>query len=147
MGAEQEANMALLRHVHERVNEGNVDVFNEALAAGYARHCQAMPPGAQEIHGPEPLKAFVREHLQAFPDWHDTIDFMFATDDWVAYQTTGTGTQTGPFGPFPATGKAVKLVSLIIQRMEDGKVAETWISWDNLAFLTQLGHVVAPSAE
>ena len=144
MGTVQEANMALLRRVHDQVNQGNFEVFDEALATGYARHCQAMPPGAQEIRGAGPLKAFVREHLEAFPDWHDTIDFMFASDDRVAYQTTSTGTQTGQIGPFPPTGRKVKLVSIIIQRLENGKVAETWISWDNVALLTQLGHL-APS--
>ena len=144
MGQEQERNMALVRNVHEQVNQGNHAVFKEALAPDYARHCQAMPPEAQEIRGPEPLAAFVRDHLEAFPDWHDDIDLMFASDDRVAYITTSTGTQTGVMGPFPATGKKVKLVSIIIQRLESEKIVETWISWDNVSFLTQLGHL--PSA-
>jgi len=28
----------------------------------------------------------------------------------------------------------------VIQRIEDGKVAETWISWDNVTMLMQLGY-------
>jgi len=140
MGEVQERNMAIVRHVHEQVNRGIQAVFDEVLAADYARHCQAMPPEAQELRGAEPLKAFVREHLVAFPDWQDNIDFMFATDDKVAYVTTSTGMQTGQMGPFPPTGKRVKLVSIIIQRLENEKIAETWISWDNVSFMTQLGH-------
>jgi len=140
MGQEQEANMAIVRGVHERLNRGDITVFGEVLAEDYARHCQAMPPEAQEIRGAEPLVAFVREHLAGYPDWTDNIDFMFAAGDKVAYVTTSTGTQTGPMGPFPPTGKEVKLVSMIIQRLENGKIAETWISWDNVSFLTQLGH-------
>jgi predicted ester cyclase len=146
MGEVQEANMAIVRNVHEQVNDGNLAVFDEVLAPDYARHCQAMPPQAREIRGAEPLKAFVRENLAAFPDWHDNIDFMFAADDKVAYITTSTGTQTGQFGPFPPTGKRVKLVSIIIQRLENGKVAETWISWDNVSWMTELGHMPAPAA-
>ena len=42
-------NMALVRHVHEEVGKGNVDVFDEALAENYVRHCQAMPPEDQAI--------------------------------------------------------------------------------------------------
>jgi steroid delta-isomerase-like uncharacterized protein len=145
MGEMQEANMAVVREVHERVNRGDITVFKEVLAANYSRHCQAMPPEAQEIRGAEPLVAFVREHLSAFPDWNDNIDFMFATDDKVAYVTTSTGTQTGPMGPYPPTGRTVELVSIIIQRLENGKIAETWISWDNVSFLTQLGHLPASS--
>lgn len=143
MGKVQEENMAIVRSVHERVNRGDITVFDEVLAADYARHCQAMPPEAQEIRGSGPLIAFVREHLEAFPDWNDNIDFMFAADDKVAYITTSTGTQTGQMGPFPPTGKRVKLVSMIIQRLENQKIAETWISWDNVSFLQQLGHFPA----
>jgi predicted ester cyclase len=65
---------------------------------------------------------------------------MFATDDKVAYVTTSTGTQTGQMGHFSPTGKRVKLVSSSIQRLENEKIAETWISWDNVSFMTQLGH-------
>jgi predicted ester cyclase len=42
-------------------------------------------------------------------------------------------------GGFPATGKTFTLVNIIIQRLEDGKVVETWVSWDDVAFLSQLG--------
>lgn len=140
MGKVQELNMAVLRRVHEEINRGNQKIFQEVLAPTYSRHCQAMPPGAQEMTSAEPLIGFVREHLAAFPDWHDVIDLMFAADDKVAYIVTSTGTQTGDMGPFPATGKKVKLVNMVIQRLENGKIAETWISWDNVSFLTQLGH-------
>jgi predicted ester cyclase len=99
-----------------------------------------MPPEAQEIRGAKPLKKFVREFVAAFPDWQDHIDLMFAADDKVAYITTSTATQTGQMGPFPPTGKRVKLVSIIIHRLENEKIAETWISWDNVSFMTQLGH-------
>jgi len=29
-----------------------------------------------------------------------------------------------------------------MQRLEDGRIVETWVSWDNVAFLTQLGHML-----
>jgi len=44
-------------------------------------------------------------------------------------------------GDLPASGKSFTLVNLIIHRLEDGKIAETWVSWDNVAMLTQLGHL------
>jgi predicted ester cyclase len=54
------------------------------------------------------------------------------------------GVQTGPMGGFPATGKEFALVNIIIQRLEDGKIVETWVSWDNVAFLSQLGLMPPP---
>jgi len=146
METPQEKNKAIVRYVHDQVNKGNLDVFEEVLSADYSSHCQAMPPGAQEIRGAGPLVAFVKEHIRAFPDWHDDIDFLLAEGDLVSYATMSSGTQTGAMGPFPASGKSVRLVSLIIQRFESGKIAETWISWDNVSFLTQLGHMASPPA-
>ena len=64
---------------------------------------------------------------------------MIAEGDKVAYVSTISGTQTGPMGGLPASGKDFTLVNIIIQRLEDGKIAETWVSWDNVAMLTQLG--------
>jgi predicted ester cyclase len=43
-------------------------------------------------------------------------------------------------GPFPASGNRVDLKFIGILRIENGKVAEIWVEWDNLTVLTQLGH-------
>ena len=59
----------------------------------------------------------------------DTLSNMIADGDRVAYVSTMTGTQTGPMGRFPATGKTFTLVNIIMQRLKDGKVVETWVSW------------------
>jgi predicted ester cyclase len=71
---------------------------------------------------------------------------MIARGDKVAYVLTMKGIQTGPMGDLPATGKEFTLVNIIIQRMEEGKVAETWVSWDNVAFLSQLGDFPPPAS-
>ncbi len=33
-----------------------------------------------------------------------------------------------------------------ILRLEEGKIAEMWVTWDNLAGLSQLGHMPVPAA-
>ena len=104
----------------------------------HARHSQAtteMP----EIRGREQMVGFFRATFAAFPDWHEEIVLMIAEGDKVAYITTGTATHTGPLGDIPPTGKKVAIDNFIVQRIEDGKIAETWVGWDNLAVLTQLG--------
>ncbi len=138
----EEQNMATVRMVHnELIKNGNIniDIFDEVLTDNYVRHCQAMPPDLQEIHGSEQLKIFVKDFLIAVPDITETIDLMFADSDKVAYITTMKGTQTGTMDGLPPSGKEFTCVNIIIQRLEDGKIAETWISWDNVAILTQLG--------
>ncbi|TKJ40239.1 ester cyclase [candidate division LCP-89 bacterium B3_LCP] len=143
----EERNKAIVRHVHEEVAKGNAAVFDEVLASNYIRHCQAMPPELQELHGTEQFKAFVKDFMKAVPDAHDSIDLMIAEGDKVAYIATTTGTQVGQMGPFPASGKEFTLVNIIIHRLEDGKIAETWVSWDNVAFLTQLGFFPPPGED
>lgn len=141
-----EENKEIVRRVMaEGVNRGDLEVFREMLAPGYVRHSQAtteMP----EIHGVEEMLAFLRWNFTAFPDWHEEIDLMIAEGDKVAYITTGTGTHTGPMGDIPPTEKKVEVVNFIVQRIEGGKIAESWVGWDNLAVLMQLGLLTDPEA-
>lgn len=134
-----EENKELVRRVTtEGVNTGDLEVFREMLASDYVRHSQATP-GMEEIRGVEVMLNFLQTHFTAFPDWHEEIDLMIAEGDKVAYITTGTGTHTGPMGEVPPTGKRVEVISYAVQRIEGGKIAETWVGWDNLAVLSQLG--------
>lgn len=133
------------RAIAEGVNAGNLEVFRAMLAPDYARHSQAtteMP----EIRGVEAMLEFLEASFTTFPDWHEEIELMIAEGDKVAYVTTGTGTQTGPMGDIPPTGKKVEITNYIVQRIENGKIAETWIGWDNLAALVQLGLFPPPDA-
>lgn len=134
-----EANKELIRHViTEGVNTGDLEVFGNMLASDYSRHSQAtseMP----EIRGVEAMLAFLQAQYAAFPDYHEEIDLMIAEGDKVAYITTGTGTHMGPLGDIPPTGKKMEIVNFVVQRIQNGRIAETWIGWDNMAALSQLG--------
>jgi predicted ester cyclase len=143
----EEQNIALIKRIHSEISNGNIAIFDEVLAPDYVRHCQAMPPELWEINDNSVFKAFVADFLKAVPDCNDEIEFIIADSNMVTYVTTTTGTQTGPMGDLPPSGKKFMLKNIVIQRIEDGKVAETWISWDNVALLTQLGFFPPPSAE
>ena len=83
--------------------------------------------------------------LVSFPDQRVTVEQLIAEGDYVAVRATYTGTQTGPMGEFPATGRKVEAPFLAIFRIEAGQVAELWVEWDNLAMLTQLGLFPPPA--
>ena len=143
----EEQNKALVQRIHAEVSKGNLEIFDEVLTPDYVRHCQAMPPELQEIRGTEVFKAFVIDFVNAVSYCKDEIEFIIADSNMVAYVTTTTGTQTGPMGGLPASGKEFMLKNIVIQRIEDGKVAETWISWDNVAMLSQLGFFPPPTGD
>lgn len=146
--AEMEAeNIATVKRIHAEMAKGNMDVFDETLAPNYVRHCQAMPPDLQEMHGSEQLKAFVGDFISSVSDFSETFDVIVADSDKVAYVTTMSGTHTGTMGGLPASGKKFTCVNIIIQRFEDGKIAESWVSWDNVAMLSQLGFFPPPDAQ
>jgi steroid delta-isomerase-like uncharacterized protein len=140
----EQRNMAVVRKAHADLAAGDFEAFKEAIAPNYVRHCQAMPPEFQELRGTKEFFAFLEDFVEAVPNYTDTLSNMIAQGDRVAYVSTMTGTQTGPMGELPASGKSFTLVNIIIQRLEDGKVAETWVSWDNVAFLSQLGFMPEP---
>ena len=143
----EDQNKALVQQIHAEVSKGNLEIFDEVLSPDYVRHCQAMPPELQEIHGTEVFKAFVADFVNSVSNCRDEIEFIIADSNMVAYVTTTTGTQTGPMGDLPASGKDFMLKNIVIQRIEDGKIAETWISWDNVAMLTQLGFFPPPATD
>lgn len=123
----------------EGVNKQNPDAWDSVLSADYVRHCDAMPPDMQEIHGIETMKEFLAGHFVAFPDWHEEITQIVVQGDRVAMVTIGTGTMTGQLGPFAPTNKKVREMNIMIHRIENGNIAETWITWDNLNFMNQAG--------
>ena len=143
----EKQNKALVQRIHAEISKGKMEIFDEVLSPNYIRHCQAMPPEFQELHGTDQFKLFIRDFLHAVPDCKDSVLFIIAEGDKVAYVTTMTGTQTGPMGELPASGKEFTLTNMVIHRIEHGKIMETWVSWDNVAMLSQIGFFPSPPPE
>ncbi|UCC82508.1 MAG: ester cyclase [Gemmatimonadota bacterium] len=135
-----EENKATVRRMLGRLSAGDISGFTDALARDYVRHCQAMPPDLQEIRGRDAMRQWLESNQATFPDYSEELECLIAEGDFVAWRSRGTGTQRGALGAFPATNKRIDLTIIGMHRFdEEGLVAETWTSWDNLAALTQLG--------
>jgi len=141
-----EKNKSIVRGYLEEVwNKRNSAALERFIAPDYVRHCEAMPPPLQELQGIEGLQQMFSMTMAAFPDWNEQIEILVAEGDKVAYLSKATATQKGPFGPFPASGKSFKVTIIGIHRIANGKIAETWVTWDNVAWLTQMGHFPPPA--
>lgn len=134
-----EAHKLMVRRILERISAGDSAGFTAALAPNYVRHCQAMPPELQEIHGREAMQAWLLANQATFPDYHEELEWLVAEGEYVAWRSRGRGTMAGPMGPFPPTGRTMEIAIIGMHRFEHGLIAETWTSWDNLAALMQLG--------
>jgi predicted ester cyclase len=64
---------------------------------------------------------------------------VVAGDDLIGVFATYEGTHLGPLGAFPPTGKRAKFDFAGVFRVENDKLAEFWITWDNMTILGQLG--------
>lgn len=136
--AQLDENKDIARQMVDAVNNRDYEIMDELFVPNFIRHCQATPD--LNIQSLEEMKEFLKGDLNVFPDSHIDIEMLIAEGDLVAGLFTFAATQEGAMGPFPATGKKVDLKYLGILRFEDGKIAEMWVEWDNIAILTQLGH-------
>jgi len=132
-----EANKALVRTFNEAVDNRAYDVLDELLTEDFHRHSAASPEA--NATNREEMKAFLQATEGTFPDVQNIIVMMVAEGDMVAVYTTFTGTMNGPMGDIPPTGNRVEVPFLSFLRITDGKIAEMWVEWDNITFLSQLG--------
>jgi predicted ester cyclase len=86
------------------------------------------------------VKEFFHQDTLTFPDSVQTIKLLIAENDLVATWCSYEGIQQGPIGPFPASGRKAEFDFGALFRIEHGKIAEWWVTWDNVTILKALGH-------
>lgn len=137
-----EQSKALIRRLFEEgINQKRPSVFGELIAPNFVIY--DAPPGMQ--HGPEGFRQFVELFLTALPDAHVTFEDEFADGDVVIHRGYVTATHQGEFQGIPPTGKQVKIKTLDIWRVADGKAVENWVQMDMLGLMQQLGVIPAPT--
>lgn len=141
MRTTSEENKILVRRFEEAMNTRQLENLDEIMAPAFVRHCEATPH--LDIRSLEQFKEFLRQDAAMFPDNTQTFTQVVAEGDRMGFWATYEGTQTGQMGPFPPSGKKARFSFAGVLRVEDGKLAELWITWDNMAILAQLGHLPA----
>ena len=133
-----ESNKQLARKSFEEPwNQGNFESITELYADDLTAHGLGVdvPPGV------EGLKQFITIYRTAFPDVQFTIDDQIAETDKVATRWTATGTHKGPMLGVEPTGDQVTVTGMVIDRIDNGKIVETWYNFDALGQLRQMGIV------
>ena len=139
MPTTNEQNKAVIRRVLEAMNSRQLDGLDDLIAPDVVRHCPATP--GVDVRSLNQLKEFLRQDAEVFPDNTQTITHLVAEGDLVAVWATYEGTQKGPMGPFPPSGIRARFDFGAVFRVENGKITEWWITWDNMAILRALGHL------
>ena len=137
----EEQNKKIVRRFAEEEDKGNVlDIIDEIVAPDVIYHY----PNNDEVIGYETIKQNYAQLHKAFPDIKHTIEFQIAEDDLVTTYYTWRGTQKGEWVGIEPTGRKITLTILEVCRFKDGKIVETWVEFEFLGFMQQLGMELKP---
>jgi len=115
------------------------DVWNgEREPAAYELIADGCP--GLDGSGPDAVLAWHADRRASFPDLRYAIVDVVAAADRAAVRWRAAGTQRGPFGPVPATGRRVEYSGATFLRLDaDGKIADVWSVNELFGVLEQLG--------
>ncbi|MER7409334.1 MULTISPECIES: ester cyclase [Streptomyces] len=113
-------------------NRGDTDALDRLLAPGYTRHGRTEQTR-------DDLKAGIRACREGMPDLRTVIDDYVADGDRLAVRWHSSGTHTGFLLGTPATGRRLTVSGATFSRVEDGTIAEEWVTWDPRQMLHALG--------
>jgi steroid delta-isomerase-like uncharacterized protein len=131
-----EDNKRLVRRFYEAIDKGDMDAMDEFVAENYIDH--NPPPFPDLPGGREGLKQAFKIFWQATPG-HHRIEDQIAEGDRVVTRLTSYGKHEGDLPGAPRTGNDLKMTSITIHRIADGKLAEKWAEKDVIGFLRQIG--------
>lgn len=137
----QEDSKSVVRTFVEAINAKDWTRLRSVVAPDFKRHSVAA--GEPGVRSAEELVAFLMNEYATFPDAHETLLDLVAEAQKVAARHLFRGTQLGPMGQLPPSGKVLEATYLAIYRLHHGRIVEAWAEWDNLAGLRQLGHGAA----
>lgn len=135
-----EANKALARQAQQMWSTGDIATAGDIYASAYVNH----EPADDGKTRPVDLKTY----LAAIADFHRsfnpidvTVLSQTAEADMVATRWQLSAIHTGDFMGLAATGKEIVYSGIRIDRIENGRIAESWGNWNKYGLLSQLGLV------
>ena len=128
-----EENKALVRRfIEEAYNKRNLAVVDELVASNHAW-----------------LGEFVRKVQGDWPDLRISVEDQVAEGDKVVTRWTARATHTLPvitaYGSMAPTNKQIAVPGISVDRIEGGKIVETWSNGDTLSEYQQLGAIPTPA--
>jgi len=123
-------------------NTGNVALVEEIFTPDYKLHLvgRAEP----EVVGTAALAEIVNFYNTAYPGMNYYAEEVMISGDRVIMRLNFTGTNTGPRGDMPPTGKTVNSKALVISQFKNGKISEEWVYVNRASVYRQLGYKLIP---
>ncbi|MEZ2415617.1 ester cyclase [Muriicola sp. E247] len=142
-GPESTSNVekVVITYVDSCWNTGDFSALDSIVGKGFVRNLN----GLEVANGPMELEAYIQNYIRAFPNLRITVNKFIEKDDKVILEWSFSGTNTGEFAEFIATGKKaiVNGVTLITFDSE-GKMIQENTYYNELYLLQQLGFTLNP---
>lgn len=133
-------NERVLRDFFDRVwNTGDASAVGDFVAPAYTIHSDPGDPWDGQTLDIGGFSNRLVTSRGPFPDLSFEIQDAVATDDRVAVSWIMSGTNTGPMGSLPPTGRPITVAGLTIYYFRDGKLTGHRQVVDRLAVVQQLG--------
>ena len=118
-------------------------IRREHLEAWVADMLERNQAGTVSI--PDEVRGYFKGYVAAFPDGRNELVKAIESSDGIVIEARFTGTNTGPMGKTPPTGKRVDWPFVVVLDMQNGKAKAHRGYGDQVALLTQLGLMPGPA--
>jgi len=128
---------AIVRRLYEDVwNRRKLDAVSGLFSPSHALRDNTS---SESSVGPEAYRALVAKYLAAFPDLRFTVEDTVTEKDKLVASWTISGTHQGDFMGIRPTNKKVSVEGITIHYLANGKIIDSYVSWDALGLMRQLG--------
>lgn len=131
----QEEKACSRRMLEEVFSQGKLEVADEIVDPDAEMH----DPAFAGPRGPAGVKQMASKYRAAFPDLKCIVQDQVAEGDKVVTRWIAKGTHRGELEGIGPTGKSTCITGITIDRYANGKVVESWINWDSMGLMQQLG--------
>ncbi len=137
-----EANRDLLRRAWAAYDAGDAEAFAACVTPDWREYGTADP--SDGFYTLDDERRTMASHKIAFPDKRTELHHVVADDDFVACSCTIRATHTGPYMGLEPTGKRVTMYEMMVNRVRDGRISESWAISNGAGFYEQLTGEKAP---
>ncbi|HLV58732.1 MAG: ester cyclase [Micromonosporaceae bacterium] len=143
--------MGKAREVMDRLTRAAAQEHNvEAVKECYTDDALLVTPDAGELRGREKAADYWRPFIEAFPDMTFEPLRTFEAGDTAIDEGWVSGTHSGPMRlpdghTIDPTGRRVKFRTVDLATVDNGKIKEHHMDFDQLDFMEQLG--ISPSGK